>query len=377
MRLGLIVPGFSASEDDWCIPALLNLVRELAQRHEVHVFTLRYPHRRGTYPVYGATVQAFGGATIAGPGRFPLLVQALVSIVNQHRRRPFDVLHGLWADEPGFLAVIAGRLLGVPAVVSLLGGELVSLPDIGYGGQLSRVNRWLIRVALHGAAYVTVGSSYLCRLAHPYVIPQRLRLVPLGVDTEMFRPAPKPINPTRLLEGEVKLLHVASLVPVKDQETLLQAFSHIAGEESTRVHLHIVGDGLLRRDLERLAASLGLAKHVTFHGAVPHEQMPVYYRAADLCVLSSRYESQGMVILEAGACARTIVGTAVGLLPDLVPAAQVVPVGDAQALGDALLPLVRDVGQRIEMGQAARAQVEAGYSLSHTVDVLSTLYAGC
>src|SRR5262245_50711825 len=159
MRIGFITPGFSASEADWCIPALLDLVRELARDNEVHVFTLRYPHRRGPYTVYRATVHAFGGALVGGAGRAALLGRALAEISAQARRRPFDVLHGLWADEPGFLAVAAGRLLGTPAVVSLLGGELIAMPDIGYGGELSRINRWLIRPARRGAARVTAGAG--------------------------------------------------------------------------------------------------------------------------------------------------------------------------------------------------------------------------
>ena len=57
MKIGLVVPGFSADEQDWCIPALLDYVRVLAQQAEVHVFTLRWPERGGTYSVYGATVR--------------------------------------------------------------------------------------------------------------------------------------------------------------------------------------------------------------------------------------------------------------------------------------------------------------------------------
>src|SRR5262249_48102868 len=123
MRIGLITPGFSASEADWCIPALLNLVRTLARQHEVHVFALRYPYCRHTYSVYWAQVHACGGAVAAGFRRLPLIGRALARIVSQHRRQPFDLLHGLWADEPGFLAVTAGHWLKGPTVVSLLGGE--------------------------------------------------------------------------------------------------------------------------------------------------------------------------------------------------------------------------------------------------------------
>ncbi|MGD8753814.1 MAG: glycosyltransferase family 4 protein [Anaerolineales bacterium] len=371
MRIALITPGFSADERDWCIPVLLNLVRELAREHEVHVFTLRYPHCRGTYQVHRVAVHAFSGAAAAGLDRLPLMARALASVVRQHRRGPFDVLHGLWADEPGFLAVLGGRLLGPPSAVSLLGGELVSMPEIGYGGQLSRVNRWLVRTALRRTDVVTAGSTYLSRLAHPHVAPERLELLSLGVDAGMFYPGVA--DPDPLAEGEIKLLHVGSLTAVKDQNMLLRAFSLIA-PQFPDAYLHIVGGGNLRSDLENLAVSLGIGEQVVFHGAVSHERLPDYYRAADLCLFSSRYESQGMVVLEAAACECALVGTAVGLLPELVPGVLAVPVGDVEALAEGALRLLQDKAKRAEVGRAARERVEAQYTLAHTVDALLALY---
>ena len=82
-----------------------------------------------------------------------------------------------------------------------------------------------------------------------------------------------------------------------------------------------------------------------------------------------------MVILEAAACARWTVGTAVGLLPDLAPASQVVPVGDAQALADALLGVIQDPQAITAMGRASLEAVEAGYTLEQTVARLVQLYA--
>ena len=374
MRIGLITPGFSASETDWCIPALLNLVRVLARQHDVHVFTLRYPYRRHSYSVYGAKVHALGGAVAAGFRRLPLIGWALASIVSQHRRRPFDLLHGLWADEPGFLAVIAGYWLKGPTVVSLLGGELVGLSDIGYGSQLSRIGRWLIWFSLRRATRVTVGSTYLHRLARPYVASERLLRIPLGVDTDLFYPESRPVSSPPLLEGRIKLLHVASLIPVKDQSMLLRALSQVVIQEP-HVHLHVIGEGPLRRNLEGQVKRLGVTNHVTFHGAIPHERLPAYYRSADLCVLTSRYESQGMVTLEAAACARTTVGTAVGVLPDLTPATRTVPVEDASALSETLLTTLQDLPTVAALGRASLAAVAAHYSQKQMLEKLCSVYA--
>jgi glycosyltransferase involved in cell wall biosynthesis len=375
MRLGLITPGFSASESDWCIPALLDLVRELSGRHEVHVFALRYPHQPQTYRVFGAFVHALGGATAAGGRRLPLLLAAMTALRRAHRQTPFDVFHGLWADEPGFLAVAAGRLLGVPAVVSLLGGELVALPGIGYGGQLSRINRRLTGHALRGARTVTAGSRSLAELAAAFVDPGRLVVLPLGVDTHLFCPAQgsAPVERAVALTGDPKLLHVASLAPVKDQSTLLRAVALVANRHPG-VHLHVLGEGPLRATLESEAQALGLAGRVVFHGEVAHERLPGYYRDADLFVLSSRYESQSLVALEAAACGCPIAGTAVGILPELLPPDVLAPPGDAAALAVAIHRLVDQPARLAETGVSAQRVVAGRFGLQQTVPALEALY---
>ncbi len=366
-----MTPGFSADETDWCIPALLNLVRELARGHDVHVFALRYPHSAGTYTVHGATVHALGGAEVDGLGRVPLLMRALVMVVKEGRWGHFDVVHGLWADEPGFLAVMTGRLLRVPVVVSLLGGELEYMPALRYGHQLSHAARWLIAVALHRADRVTVGSSYLYHRALTRLPTKRLIQIPLGVDISHFHPGP--VHHLVMQEGKPRLLHVASLVPVKDQTTLLRAFAGVVRYFSG-AHLHIIGTGPLRYELEVLASSLDIVEHLTFHEGVSHDRLPDYYRSADLFVLSSQYESQGMVVLEAAACGLPTVSTAVGVVPDLGAAARTVPVGDEEALTKVLLNLLTHPAARDEMASKGLALVRERFALTYTVRMLEGLY---
>lgn len=369
MKIGIVVPGFSADDADWCIPAQRSLVREMAHEHNVHVVTVRYPYRRGQYAVDGATVHAMGGALAGGGRRVPFLLRAIAALV---REGGFDAIHGMWADEPGFVAATAARLLRVPSVVSLLGGELVGLPDIGYGSQLSRINRLLVKVSLDQATRVTAGSSYLRRLARSTTSEERLLSLPIGVDTGLFRAGRPPSGLS--LAGEVKLLHAGSLVAVKDQETLLQAVA-LAAREVAGLHLHIAGEGPLRGCLEEVSASLGIGDCVTFHGRVPHEKMPSTYRAADLCVLSSRHEGQELATLEAAACGRATVGTAVGVLPDLAPGARAVPVGDAEALAAALVEILSEPGRPAAMGEISLAKVRLGYTLEKTVSDLFSLYS--
>ncbi len=374
MRIGIVSPGFSASERDWCIPVLLDLVRALAEGDDVTVLALRYPHHHSPYEVHGARVIPLGGAETRGLPRIALFARALRVLVREIRGQRLDVLHAMWGHEPGFLAALAGRLTGTPVVVSLQGGELADLPDVDYGGARSGVNRRLVSGALRLADRVVCGSEWLTRQASRRVTPERLVTLPFGVDTERFRPEADAETADRWrLDGDPCLLHVASLVPVKDQDTLLRAFARVLTHHPGAA-LHLAGEGDLLPYLGNLAGELGIAERVRFLGHVPHDELPRLYRQADLHLLPSRHESMAMVVLEAAACGCPTVGTPVGYLPELEPAARTVPLRDPRALARELLELLAEEGAPKRLGAAARELIHARYRLDQTVDRLRALY---
>jgi glycosyltransferase involved in cell wall biosynthesis len=327
MNVGVVVPGFSADSADWCIPALRHFARGMSTHADVRVLALRYPHRADRYLLDGAEVLALGGADRRGPRVLSVWRRTLSTLASEHRRRPFDALHAFWATESGLLTALAGRLLRVPTLVSLAGGELVALPDIGYGDQRSRWERLKIGAALRLASAISVGSAYLGRIAERHVRLRSILRLPLGVDTDLFRPADG-------LSTEPRLLHVGTLTPVKDQRTLLTAFAELRRRQPA-VTLDVVGDGPMRAELARVAHDLGISEGVRFLGERDHAQLVPLYQAARGFVLSSRHEAQCMVALEAASCGVPVVGTCVGVVPELAPRATV-KVADARALADAL-----------------------------------------
>ena len=121
----------------------------------------------------------------------------------EHRRRPFDVLHAFWATESGLLAAVAGRVLRIPTLVSLAGGELVALPEIGYGDQRVAWERLKIRASLRLASAVSAGSKHLVSTAQRHVDKRRLHRAPLGVDFELFNAWPA-------AAGDPLLVHVGT-----------------------------------------------------------------------------------------------------------------------------------------------------------------------
>jgi glycosyltransferase involved in cell wall biosynthesis len=373
VRVGLVVPGFSADADDWCIPALRHLVAELARTEDVRVIALRYPYRPARYAVFGAEVTAISGGNRAGARTVGVWQRTWQAIAAEHRRRPFDVLHAFWANETGVLTAVAGRALRVPVVVSLAGGELAYLPEIGYGGLRAKTERIKVRLALRLASFVTAGSHSLLRQATHWIgseLSRRSEVLPLGVNRDLFSPEEAARTP------EVPhLIQVASLSPVKDQQNLLQAAKRLVDQRCEFV-VDLVGMGPLESGLRRLRDQLGLGDRVRFLGPVAHHHLAEVYRGATLYVQSSRHEAQGMAVLEAAACRVPTVGTSVGVVPELAPVAAIsVPVGDPDRLAGALVMALADEQHRVAMGLAAQARVEADYDLTRNADRFRRLYA--
>jgi len=140
------------------------------------------------------------------------------------------------------------------------------------------------------------------------------------------------------------------------------------------VRLDCVGEDALDGEVQRLARVLGLADRVVFHGFVCPEELPAFYRQAHLHVMSSRHESQGVVVLEAAAAGLPTVGTRVGLLDTLAPAAAcAVPPGDARALADAISALLPDAGAREAMAAAAQRFAQA-HDFAWTARTFEAIY---
>jgi glycosyltransferase involved in cell wall biosynthesis len=346
VKIVLVAPGgFDRSGSERVIPALLWLTERLARHNEVHVCVLDGANEPASYPLAGAQVHVLGRLARGLPGTHALrLWQPLLRTLASIGRA--DVIHGFWAGTSGALAGLAGRRLGIPVVLSIGGGELVWLPEIGYGGRGSWRGRVQASLALRMARVVTAGSCYAAR---PLPGRYRAQIVPLGVDVPSFA---APVE--RATGPPWRLLHVASINRVKDPPTLLRAMRLIV-DQAPQVRLDWVGEDTLGGAVQRLCGELGLEQHVTFHGFRPGQAVAPLYRAAHLHLLTSRHESQAVVVSEAAVAGVPTVGTTVGVLAELAPqAAWAAPVGDAAALAGGALALLRDANRREQLGRAAQ-----------------------
>jgi glycosyltransferase involved in cell wall biosynthesis len=359
MRIALLAAGgLHPSGREEIIPALLALVERLARRHDVHAFVLRHLPSPRTYPLAGATVHDLGSPR----GLFRQWRAALRSL---RAHGPFDLVHGYWADPAGLLAACAGRRLVIPSVVTCDSGEFVSRPEIGYGLQRSVRGRAIVAASCRLATCVHVTSRHMQNLARSHGI--RAVRAALGIDVERFAP------PESRLDGPPwRLLQVAHLNAVKDQATLLRAIAIVRRTHDVR--LDLVGEDTLQGRLARVAADLGIAGAVAFHGFAAHADLLRVYHAAHIYVQSSLHEAAGVSVLEAAASGLPIVGTRTGLLSDWEgEAARAVPPGDAGALARAIVDLLENAAERQRLSEAAR-RVALRYRVDRTTRRIEAMY---
>jgi D-inositol-3-phosphate glycosyltransferase len=116
------------------------------------------------------------------------------------------------------------------------------------------------------------------------------------------------------LNGESILLFVGRIIPLKGIDNILKAMAHL--ERKQRIKLVVIGgDDQSRAEIQRLknlSRTLSIDEGVLFQGSVKQEALPLFYSAANVCVLPSYYESFGLVVLESLACGTPVVATRVG-----------------------------------------------------------------
>jgi len=260
-------------------------------------------------------------------------------LVRLRRRFAFEVIDAHFAFPDGVAAVLLGRVLRCPVVVTLR-GSIVRLS--GY-----RLHRPQLRWALTRAERVLAVADYLGQVAVAIGVPgHRIRVIPNGVDLASFAPAERAEarRTCGLPEERTILLTVAALYSWKGQHMVVEALPGLR-ERYPNILYVMVGASRAEEpsyvaSLKRRVAELGLEHHVHFAGPRPHAELARWYNAANLFVLPTRSEGCPNVLLESLACGVPVVATSVGGVPEIIRQGReglLSPYGDLSALRDALL----------------------------------------
>ncbi|HYL27956.1 MAG TPA: glycosyltransferase [Candidatus Nitrosotalea sp.] len=199
----------------------------------------------------------------------------------------------------------------------------------------------------------------------------RIEVVPSGIDVARFGAGRRDAELRRRLgmrEGDRMLLYVGRLAREKSVEMLVRALAH-ATDDSLR--FVIAGDGPLRDDLERFARECGVAGATRFLGAVAREDLPDLYASADVFVMPSTTETQGLVLAEALAAGLPVIAADAPQNREVLGGAGRLIPATAQAFAAAFASLHGAASDRDASRQAA-----GRFSIEAQVDRMEALYAG-
>jgi len=281
----------------------------------------------------------------------------------------YDVIHShYWLS--GWAARELRAAWGIPIVHMFHTLGLMKNQVAGSASELETSRRIDVETEIVGFAdrLIAATPAEQCQLEWLYnADPDRISVISPGVDTQHFFPMPQRAARERLGMSHAArtILFVGRIERLKGIDTLIRAIALIAHERPSwvqQVCVAIIGgdpttdeNAELER-LKRMREELGLDDLITFLGARDQDQLRYYYNAASFVVMPSRYESFGMVALEAMACGRPVIASEVGGLAHLVRHGETgfhVPENDHVALASTIACLLQDDALRVRLGRQA------------------------
>jgi teichuronic acid biosynthesis glycosyltransferase TuaC len=242
-----------------------------------------------------------------------IFLGSLLTMRRLQKEMNFDCIDGHYIYPDGFAAVLLGRVLGVPVILSARGTDINLFPSF-----------WLVRPMIRWTLKRAQGLIGVCSALRDAMIqlgaePHKVRVIGNGVDLDRFSPVDQ-MEARKYLdlpkEGRV-IVAVGGLIPRKGFQYLIPAFAQVASNDEG-LHLYIVGEGESRSQLEILARESNIASRVHLVGNHPNEKLRYWFSAAEISCLTSSREGWPNVLLESMACGTPVVATGVWGVPEVI-----------------------------------------------------------
>jgi glycosyltransferase involved in cell wall biosynthesis len=306
MRIGFFTDTFLPQRNG-VVVSLLSFGSELVKRgYEVHVFCPRSHLKE----IQGMRVHSYPAVKFRPYPEFRIAIPQ-----GRDRTPPLDLVHSHSPFTMGFFGNRVAKFQGIPRVATF---HTLLSEYLGYvfklGAPLMKVFTWqLCRGFFNRQKKVIAPTRALRWILRERGITKPITVIPTGVDTEFFKPIPKPVARRKLkLEDGKIYLSLGRLGHEKNVDVIIRAMKGVEGK------LVVCGRGPAAKKLKALAKREGLKGKVLFRGFVPEKQKPHYYSAADALVIASTSETQAIVAVEAMACGTPVIGAKALAIPELV-----------------------------------------------------------
>lgn len=243
-----------------------------------------------------------------------MFLSVLPTVKKIQKNFDFDIIDAHYIYPDGFAAVLLGKYLRKPVVVSARGSDINLFTEFP-------VIRKLLKYTLRSADHIISVSGALKEAIVQLAIPGRkIAIVPNGVSMDKFFSSPKEEARSKLsIPNKKVILSVGNLTQNKGFDLLIKALKILFEKFYEKdLYLIIVGEGVFRKELEKLISTLNLGEHVRLIGSIPHQELKLWYNAADIFCLASDKEGWPNVILEALACGKPVIATSVGGIPEIL-----------------------------------------------------------
>lgn len=363
-RIAILVPGgIGNANQKKNIPPLANLIDRLSDNFDITVYSFTKVELTSN----GVKVAIRSTSCRIHDSIIKRILFLTFAVLKDYRRKRFQIFHGVWAFPSGFVAVILAKLLVAKSVISVLGGEVASVPQIGYGNMLHPVLRKITLWSCEKCDVLTTLTKFQVDELRRFSFKRKqVEIIPFGAEKEKFKYSRIHLTPP------IQFLHVANLTEVKDQKTLLLAFKKISRKMNAQ--LWIIGPDYLNGEIQAYAKELSITNQVQFLGYVLHERLPEYYAKSHIMLHTSFFEGQGVVFAEAAASGVVVCGTQVGLIADLGEDCAIsFQVGQYQELAEKVIDLLQDKKRFEELRSNAKYWADK-HDMDWTVSQYVQLY---
>lgn len=234
-----------------------------------------------------------------------------------HKQHSFECIDAHFVYPDGMAAVVLGKLLGLPVIVTARGTDATHYPNYRI---IRRMLRWTCQQA---AGIVAVSDSLKQEILKLGIPEERVRTITNGIDAERFTPLDRSEARRQLgiPEGVPVVISVGNLNEVKSQYLLVSAVQSLSSRFPT-LRLYVIGEGPQRSSLQAQIDSAQLQARVSLVGGVRNEDLGVWYSGADLSCLVSSREGWPNVINESLACGTPVVAAEVGGIHEIITSAE-------------------------------------------------------